>query len=169
MWCLLFYKGAPDETDSSTVRKTASMSLPFEQELTFPDVDDVPLDETDFPDDLDEDDAVSHQDVFSVWEEINKLLPLGSPVEWISKPNTKVPTKKEPRFYKVLAQLDAKTLICESPNQTCPMCNSNIFFKYFTSLICYCEKFVFRLWSLDVSHGGDYINILCIFPVTMLD
>ena len=162
MWCLLFYKGAPDETDSSTVRKKARMSLPFEQELTFPDVDDVPLDETDFPDDLDEDDAVSQQDVFSVWEEINKLLPLGSPVEWISKPNKKVPTKKEPRFYKVLTQLDAKTLSCEWPNQTCSVCNSNIYFKYFTSLIRYCEKFVFRLWSLHVSHGDDYINILCI-------
>ena len=127
MWCLLFDQGAPDESDSSTVRKTAPMSHPFEQELPFPDVDDAPLDETDFPDDLDEDGGVSQQDLPSVWEEINKLLPLGSVVEWLSKPNKKVPAKKEPRLYKVIIQLDAKTLSSECRNQTLPVCNINIF------------------------------------------
>ena len=102
--------GALEETDSSTVRKTERMSLPFVKEKPFPDVDDAPLDVTDFPDDLDEDDAVPQQDLSSVWKEINTLLPLGSVVEWLSKPNKKVPARKEPRLHKVLVQLDAKTL-----------------------------------------------------------
>lgn len=95
---LEFKSGALEETDSSTVRKTERMSLPFVKEKPFPDVDDAPLDVTDFPDDLDEDDAVPQQDLSSVWKEINTLLPLGSVVEWLSKPNKKVPARKEPRY-----------------------------------------------------------------------
>lgn len=100
---LLFHKGATDETDASRVRKTARMSLPSHQELTFPDVDDTATDVTDFPGDLHEDDSVSQQDRCSVCEDINKLTPLaGSVTTWPSKPNKKVPVKKEPRLYELL-------------------------------------------------------------------
>jgi len=94
----LLHKGATDQTDASRDHKTACPPLPSEQELTFPDVDDTPMDMTDFPDDLDENDSVSQEELSSVWEEINNLLPLGSVVTWPSKPNKKVPVKREPRF-----------------------------------------------------------------------
>lgn len=99
---LLFHKGATDEIDASRVRKTARMTLPSHQELTFRDVDDTPTDVTDFPGDLHEDGSVSQQGRCSVWEDINKLTPLGSVITWPSKPNKKVPVKKEPRLCKLL-------------------------------------------------------------------
>jgi len=91
----LFHK---DQTDASRGLKTEIPLLPSEQELTFPDLDDVARDVTDFPDDLDEDDSVSQEELSNVWEEINKLTPLGSVVTWPSKPNKKVPVKREPRL-----------------------------------------------------------------------
>jgi len=87
-----------DQTDASRGLKTEIPPLPSEQELTFPDLDDVARDVTDFPDDLDEDDSVSQEELSNVWEEINKLTPLGSVVTWPSKPNKKVPVKREPRL-----------------------------------------------------------------------
>lgn len=102
---LLFHKGATDQTDASRGHKTACPPLPSEQELTFPDLDDAPKDVTDFPDDLDEDDSVSQEELSSVWEEINKLTPLGSVITWPSKPNKKVPVKREPRLCKGLVQI----------------------------------------------------------------
>ena len=102
---LLFQKGTTDQTDSSRDHKTACLPLPSEQELTFADLDDASVDVTDFPDDLDEDDAVSQEELSSVWEEINKLTPLGSVVTWPSKPNKKVPVKREPRLSKRLIEI----------------------------------------------------------------
>ena len=102
---LLFQKGTTDQTDASRDHKTACLPLSSEQELTFPDLDDTSMDVTDFPDDLDEDDAVSQEELSSVWEEINKLTPLGSVITWPSKPNKKVPVKREPRSSKGLVQI----------------------------------------------------------------
>ena len=109
---LLFQKGTTDQTDSSRDHNTACLPLSSEQELTFPDLDDTSVDETDFPDDDDDDeddddddDAVSQEEVSSVWDEINKLTPLGSVVTWPSKPNKKVPVKREPRLSKGLVQI----------------------------------------------------------------
>ena len=103
----MFRKGATDQTDASRDVKTAFPPLPSEHELTFPDVDDTPMDVTDFPDDLDEDDSVSQEELSSVWEDINNLTPLSSVVTWPSKPNKKVPVKREPRLceYKGLFQI----------------------------------------------------------------
>lgn len=91
----MFHK---DQTDALRGLKTASPPLPSEQELTFPDLDDVARDVTDFPDDLDKDDSVSQEELSNVWEEIDKPTPLGSVVTWPSKPNKKVPIKREPRL-----------------------------------------------------------------------
>lgn len=102
---LLFHKAAADQTDASRSHKTAYPPLPPEEELKFLDADDAPGDETDFPDDLDEDDSVSRKELSSVWEEINKLTPLGSVIDWPSKPNKKVPVMREPRLCKGLVQI----------------------------------------------------------------
>ena len=96
---------AADQTDAARGHKTANPPLPSERELTFPDADDAPRDVTDFPDDLDEDDSASQEGLSSVWEEINKLTPLGSVTTWPSKPNKKVPVKREPRLCKGLVQI----------------------------------------------------------------
>ena len=98
---LLFQKGTTDQTDALRDHETACLPLPCKQELTFPDLDDTPMDMNDFPDDLDEDDSGSQEELSSVWEEINKLTPLGCVVTWPSKPNKKVPVKREPRLSKM--------------------------------------------------------------------
>ena len=93
-----FFEGNSDEIDAPMALNSAIKSLPSEHEMMFPDVDDAPRDMTDFPDDLDEDDSASYEDLVSIWDEINALTPLGSIQTWPSKPNKKVPVKKEPRF-----------------------------------------------------------------------
>ncbi|CAH3174456.1 unnamed protein product [Porites lobata] len=51
-------------------------------------------------DDSDDDDSSSleQQDQKNIWDEINKLTPLGSKQTWLSKPNVNVPLKKESRY-----------------------------------------------------------------------
>lgn len=63
----------------------------------FPDTDGNPNDFTDFAEDaLEEDEPDINQ--ASVWEEINAMVPLEAAQKWPSKPNTKVPLPKEPRY-----------------------------------------------------------------------
>lgn len=120
---LKFKSGTTDQTDASRDHKTACLPLSSEQELTFPDLDDTSMDETDFPDDLDEDDTVSQEELSSVWEEINKLTPLGSIVTWPSKPNKKVPVKREPRYDQSQDGLEEVITVREMINPNDPVKN----------------------------------------------
>lgn len=118
----LGFKSA-DQTDASRGHTTASPPLPPEDELKFLDADDAPRDETDFPDDLDEDDSVSQEELSSVWEEINKLTPLDSAIEWPSKPNKKVPVMREPRYDQSEDGLEEVITVREMINPNDPVKN----------------------------------------------
>ena len=97
---LSFLVGIIDSTDAPPAKKT-DLELLSKSEVKFPDVDPESSDMTDYAsDDSDDDDSSSleQQDQKNIWDEINKLTPLGSKQTWLSKPNVNVPLKKEPRF-----------------------------------------------------------------------
>ena len=97
---LSFLVGITDSTDAPPAKKT-DLELLSKREVKFPDVDPESSDMTDYvSDDSDDDDSSSleQHDQKNIWDEINKLTPLGSKQIWLSKPNVNVPLKKEPRF-----------------------------------------------------------------------
>ena len=95
-----FLAGIIDSTDAPPAKKT-DLELLSKSEVKFPDVDPESSDMTDYAsDDSDDDDSSSleKEDQKSIWDEINKLTPLGSKRTWLSKSNVNVSLKKEPRF-----------------------------------------------------------------------